>query len=181
MALSLCVCNVKCSWFLCRTQLWVQTGSFTHTSCVIRVFEPDSWTSVSHKHPFWLIILSTVNILQHPHSDTHTHSYTQTHTILLASCLLLCHHLSYCMLVKAAIYLKSYVSDCLLNKQLRNVHVGRHTPFQFMTTDTHLSSMGMDQLHICSTVWMSLLLLKMISLLLYGDTTCVLFACEYLI
>ena len=82
--------DVKGSWFFCPdTKPWAQTGSFTHSLYDLCVFEPDSWTSVLHKHPSWLIILSSVSILIqlrtppplfpfHRHTDwqTSTHLYS---------------------------------------------------------------------------------------------------------
>lgn len=48
--------------FLCPdTKPWARTGSATHSLCAVCVLEPDSWTSVSYKHPSWLIILSSVS------------------------------------------------------------------------------------------------------------------------
>lgn len=43
------------------TKPCAQTGSITHSLYNLCVLEPESWTSVSHKHPSWQIILSSVS------------------------------------------------------------------------------------------------------------------------
>lgn len=86
IALCVCVCYMKGSWFPCPdTKPWAQTGSFTQTPCTICVCSGPTPEPQFHTHPSRLIILSSVSIFNpahntntqiYPHFPFHHHTLT---------------------------------------------------------------------------------------------------------